>query len=477
MNPSQPDTAARPDPGGNKAGTAAPGGKDRPGMLSAAVTGVCALALVLLFLWHYLTRGIVFAWYEYAWAALYLTLFIVVGARFVPVWLKAWSGKSVSLPRREKAGFREYGLVALAVLAAHAAVWLFAFIHTRLTGDTFSGPFSYLYASDSPHYLDIAENWYVNDGPRGQVVRLVFLPLYPLIVRAVSFLTGDTYSAAIGVSVICSCGAGCMLYRTALDSMGRKAARRAVKYFCLFPGFFFYGCALSESLFLLLGLCCVFFSARRRWLPAAVYAGFAAFTRSPGVLFAAPLLFELIGAAAQADRAERRRLTRTGVLCTLITLSGFAAYLYVNYRVSGSWFRFLDYQKENWFQSPGWFFDTPRYQLDYFVRYIRDKSVPNAFGLWGANLLSLLSALLLMAFTARTQRPSHTAYFLVYFVFTTGVTWLLSGPRYMLACFPLVLALALLSRRRAADAALTALCIIFSALLFLAYLSNGVPVY
>ncbi|MBQ4451004.1 MAG: hypothetical protein II912_01360, partial [Clostridia bacterium] len=105
------------------------------------------------------------------------------------------------------------------------------------------------------------------------------------------------------------------------------------------------------------------------------------------------------------------------------------------------------------------------------------KSVPNAFGLWGANLLSLLSALLLMAFTARTQRPSHTAYFLVYFVFTTGVTWLLSGPRYMLACFPLVLALALLSRRRAADAALTALCVIFSALLFLAYLSNGVPVY
>ena len=445
--------------------------------LSVIITGLCALALVLLFLWHYLTDHLSFPWYGYAWAGLYLALFITVGVRFVPEWLKAWSEKSTVAPHRKKASVREYAFVMLAVLAAHAVMWVIAWAFRRFTGDFLSGPFSYLYASDSPHYLDIAESWYVSDGPRGQVVRLVFLPLYPLFVRAASYLTGDTYYAAICVSVLCSCGAACLLYRIALDTCGRTAARRAIKYLCLFPGFFFYGCALSESLFLLLGLCCVHLSQRRRWLPAAVCAGLAAFTRSPGILFAAPLLFELIQAHAGSDKSGKKRCVLMCILCALITASGFAAYLFVNYRVSGNWLKFLDYQRENWFQSPGWFFDTPRYQLDYFVRYLKDKSVLNAFGLWGANLLALLSALLLMAFTAKEQRPSHTAYFIVYFVFTTGITWLLSGPRYMLACFPLTLALARLSRRRIWDILLTALCAIFSVLLFLAYLSNGVPVY
>ena len=67
--------------------------------------------------------------------------------------------------------------------------------------------------TDSRHYLDIARDWYLSEGSIDRLVQLVFLPGYPLLVRAVMGITGDALTAGLLASALCFAGAGVLLYR------------------------------------------------------------------------------------------------------------------------------------------------------------------------------------------------------------------------------------------------------------------------
>ena len=142
----------------------------------------------------------------------------------------------------------------------------------------------------------------------------------------------------------------------------------------------------------------------------------------------------------------------------LLVPLGLAAYFYVNYTVSGDPFKFQEYQSSHWGQHLGWFFNTAAYQLVQFI-----KEAPNrihvAFGLWGANLLSIFGSLTIMTLIAKRLRPSYTAWFIGYFAIAIGATWILSAPRYLLTCFPITIALATLTRSRRRDFILSGLLI------------------
>ncbi len=443
-----------------------------------AFTLLCALIFAAWYAYVYLNERAL-PWYSYAVTGAVLFLFIALGARFVPVWFDAWSkDQAHPLPHQGRRG--DAWRILLMVLLTHAAYLLIVLIRLRLTDwwpDSFHGVFHFLDASDSKHYLDIAQNWYSNSAEHDRVVRLVFLPLYPLLVRLLALVTGEYYYTAALLSVLFSALAALVLYRLALMELPRRRALWAVRFYCLFPGFFFYGCQLSEALFMLLALLCVLCARQRRCVLSGVFGALAAFTRSPGLTLLAPVLFQIIGDSAARPKGQRLKYFLSKCWTAFIIPLGFFAYLFVNYRVSGDWLRFLQYQKNNWFQSPAPFFDTVRYQLDYLISYVRDGSVSNAIGLWGANLLAQFAALTLMLLTEKKQNAAYTAFFIVYFVFTTGVTWLLSAPRYMLVCFPLIFALTQLGQRRLVRALLTALCAISSVLFFLAYLSYSIAVY
>ena len=181
---------------------------------------------------------------------------------------------------------------------------------------------------------------------------------------------------------------------------------------------------------------------------------------------------------------------RPRALALLLIPLGLFGYLMVNKEVTGDAFTFLRYQREHWSQSMGFFFNTASYQMNYYLEKLAtDRSA--AFGLWLPNLLFLLGAPLAMLFVRKRPaapaetdaqdgqsyalRPSYLAYFLAYYAIGMGATWLLSAPRYLTACFPLPIAMAVLTGRRAPWIAYT---LLFAAqLLFLwAYVAGG-PVY
>lgn len=348
-------------------------------------------------------------------------LFAAVGLRFVPAWVRFWQREDAApaVPAQEPEHMA--ARIFTALLALDLALLVLTWGVRALAGqpETITQALEFWRCLDSRHYLDIARDGYIAAGDPDRVVQLVFLPGYPLVVRALRFLV-------------------------------------------LAPGSFFFAAPMSESLFLLLTAAALYLARTHRPVLGGLCGAYAAFTRSLGLLLIVPLLWELVH-----DAVQRRRVSIRQVVGLLLVPLGFAAYCCINRRVSGNPFQFLIYQREHWNQRTGLFFSTAAYQTDYLLRCLRSGNWRDALGLWLPNLIACFSALILLAKTAPRLRASQTAWFLAYYIIAVGATWLLSAPRYLLVLLPVPLALAQCAQKRTANIVLTAL----SALAALGYLA------
>ena len=70
------------------------------------------------------------------------------------------------------------------------------------------------------------------------------------------------------------------------------------------------------------------------------------------------------------------------------------------------------------------------------VSNMTDGTLQKILGLWGTNIVCFFGSLILMLIASKKVRPSYSAYYLIYFAITLGVSWLLSAPRYLTVVFP-----------------------------------------
>lgn len=320
---------------------------------------------------------------------------------------------------------------------------------------------------DTQHYFAIAEQWYLSEGSIDRLVQLVFLPGYPLAVRLFHLITGDWLKAGVFVSVLSFSGAGVMLYLLARFDLDHLGALRALKYTLILPGGFFFAAPMSESLFFLLSVSCLYCIRRQKWPAAGILGGLAAFTRSLGLVLIVPMGYALVTAAVIRPAGDKRAALRRILpfLSLLLIPAGFGAYCLICRSVSGDAFKFLEYQREHWGQSPGLFFDTAAYQTEYAAGSIASGDMETFLGLWLPNLFCSLGALFVMALAVRRLRPVYSMYFLAYYVVAIGATWLLSAPRYLVACAPLGLGLSSLTDDRRRDGFMT----VFLTVLYVIY--------
>ena len=379
-------------------------------------------------------------------------LFAAVGLRFVPAWVRFWQrgDDAPAVPAAEPAhmGARIFAML----LALDLVLLLLTWGIRTLAGqpETLAQALEFWRGTDSRHYLDIARDGYIASGDPDRVVQLVFLPGYPLVVRAVMRLVPSDICAGLLTSALCFAGAGCVVYRLLRLDLPHRGAVRALRFLTLAPGCFFFAAPMSESLFLLLTAAALYLARTRRPILGGLCGAGAAFTRSLGLLLFVPLLWELVH-----DAVQRRRVDARQVVGALLVTLGFAAYCYINWRVAGNPFQFLIYQREHWNQRTGLFFSTAAYQTDNLLRCLRSGSWRDALGLWLPNLIACFSALGLLAAAAPKLRASQTAWFLAYYIIAVGATWLLSAPRYLLVLLPAPAAQC--TRKRTADRILTAL--------------------
>lgn len=371
-------------------------------------------------------------------AALCAVMFAAMCLNFVPAWMDDWrsDAKPCAIPEAEKG---MCGRIFLLLIVWDAAIIIAAYLLRLAFGyaESFSEYLNFWTGTDSQHYLDIARDWYLSEGDMDRLVQLVFLPGYPVAVRAMNLLVGDYLISGLLVSALSFAGAGCIFYKLARLDMPKESALRALVFLCVSPAAFFFAAPMSESLFLLLSLACVYLTRRGKPLSACIFGALAAFTRSLGIVLTVYVLFELISSRAKAK----------DYMCLLIIPLGFAAYCLINYQVSGDAFKFMEYQSEHWSQHLGLFFNTAAYQTDYLIR-TGAEDIHSALGLWLPNILAIFLSLGIMISAAEKLRPSYTACFIAYFVVAIGATWLLSAPRYLGTMFVLYIAMATLTDSR-----------------------------
>jgi hypothetical protein len=202
------------------------------------------------------------------------------------------------------------GLTAIP-LAHDGATWTDRPIIDVLTG------------SDAIYYLGIASEGYHSAPVRlGVYYDWVFFPLYPALVRAVSFVTlGDMAVAGVLVSNLAFGLAVLALYALSVRHVGHDAAVRSAAFVALAPGAVAFTMAYSDSLFLLLAVGAFLAAERERWPLAGLLYGLAALSRLPGVLLGVPLLILLLRSG------DGRRLRSLPWLAAgPIALVGFAAW-------------------------------------------------------------------------------------------------------------------------------------------------------
>lgn len=224
----------------------------------------------------------------------------------------------------------------LLMLVGHA--WLWALV-LRNHGKTLA---DMLNNWDSAHYSNIASNGYTG-------IMWAFYPLYPLLVRGGSFLTGGLLSPSV-TGTLLSLGlflafvAGLLWVRKGVDREQVRVllpeTRAGWLLFLFAPCSYVFHSHHTESLFVLLMLGAFYLTLSGKWLPAALIAGLAALTRNQGVLLAAACGIGALMSAGTFQERMRRFAIVGGISAAI-----FSLFLIWQYLATGDPFTFISIQR------------------------------------------------------------------------------------------------------------------------------------
>ena len=265
-------------------------------------------------------------------------------------------------------------------------------------------------------------------GPEAQST-VAFFPLYRLIARAVSDITGlSAVAAGAVVSLLAGAAATVLLWLLAERLVGSTAADRTVVLFCFFPASFLLLMLFSEGLMVGLSIGCLLALRRRHWLVAGVCAGLATATRPNAVVLVGCCAWGA-GAAILRDR-DWRSLVAPGLAPT-----GLLAYFGFLWHHTGDWFAWFHVEYRGWTYG-----EEDRLTAVKSVRYLFKEPLDfNQIGCAVAFIIAVGGLVLI----ARWRPPAELV------IYTVGICLLAFGtggpaskPRYVMTAFPLMIAAA-----------------------------------
>ena len=315
------------------------------------------------------------------------------------------------------------------------------------------------YTWDVQHYLKIAEYGYGALTVDGRNLQIVFFPLYPLLIKLFSFVFQDYILSALVVSNLAYAVAAYFLYKLVKLDFEESEAYRAVIYFSVFPTAYFFHAAYTESLFLALTISSFYYARNGRWALTGVLGMLAAATRITGILLVPVLIVEYM-----AQRDYKIRNIRPDIIWIGVIGLGLLAYLIINYAVAGDPFYFLTIQREHWHKKLAFLYFGLKTSIKYiWGGYLEYDPQIKLLGGW-AELIFALLGLSLTIYCFFRVRLSYCLYALLTWMVVTSTWFWLSIPRYILAMFPIFIALALLGRSKTVNYLILFISIIFYAL-------------
>jgi len=216
------------------------------------------------------------------------------------------------------------------------------------------------YHSWTWHFLFKDANFYIRiarSGYTGDPAKAAFFPLFPLLIRLASYLTGGNYLiAGLIVSVLTGAASALGVWAVAARVRDRWVADRAVALYCVFPGAMTFSMLYSEPLAVALSAAALLALLERRWLLAGI-AG-AACTAERPTLIVLSVVFGVAAAQAIWARGEWRSL-----LAPVLTPLGMLAYFGYLGRRTGNYAYWFYIERKGWHQHIDWGVHTLRVLL------------------------------------------------------------------------------------------------------------------
>lgn len=286
--------------------------------------------------------------------------------------------------------------------------------------------------ADAGWYHEIVENFYVTK--EYYKYAIVFMPLYPLTVRAVNVLFNNSIFSMFFVSDVCLGIACYFLYELAKPHIGKRGAKHAVILMLLYPVSFFLGLGFSESMFIM--LCAIFFYLldRDKYLAATCVGYFGALTRNVGILLVVPYIIKLFFDLRPLENKQYKQFIKNALYC-LITIMGTMTYLIINKIIYGHAFQFMAFAKENWQQSLGCFWNS----ISSITYLALSPSSTDFITLYLPQLVMIFFTLAVLLYGGKYLEPHYFAFSICYFLVTIGAANLMSAPRYLMALIPVYL--------------------------------------
>lgn len=371
-------------------------------------------------------------------------------------------------------------LPTLVFVATRLGVLLVAYLAVPLLLDATSPPPYHLrgtenilldvFASrwDTGFYISIVEEGYKFQGV--PLPSVAFFPLLPLLMAAITPLTGDAAVSGILISNLALWGTAVFFYRLAAENYSEKIADRAVWYLLIFPMAFYGSTIYTESLFLLTTIGAYYFARRGQWRVSLPFAIAATLCRLVGIIVVPMLLLEWW--RQWRANAEGERPSRWALLVPAsapLGLAGYMTYLWYIFEdalafanASAAWGRvpqspFVTVGELLQRPSVGWFqaFLTGQIHFDNWI----DFTFVSIFLILGMVLLV-------------KGRYAEAAFVLLGVIIPFSSGLLMSQRRYMWVLFPAFILLAEWGEHPWVDKVVTAVSLPLLAL-FTALYANG----
>ena len=339
--------------------------------------------------------------------------------------------------------------IVLSALLFRLAIYVIYFVVMIVFGDYSEGFTLGDYLAgwkrwDSGHYIDIADKGYTNCIEDGQHLMLVFLPLYPFLIKVINAVLGSYELSGLVVSTI-GYAVGCVyFYRTLSNEYDEETAKYSLLALSVFPYGFFLGGIVTEGLFFGLSAAFLYYLQKDKYYAVAILGFLTCLCKLQGGFLAFVILAYLLKKGnivelikAKDFKGALKKIVLPG-LKTVPMLLGIVVYLLINYSVEKDPFRFLYYQENHWNHKLGPIWNTFLYSLKNYLGYKFNQA---GYVLWLPQVVLMLLGLIAVWYGVKCgMKLHHMVYLIVFYLVTFSSTWLISGGRYCLSILPLFMA-------------------------------------
>ena len=295
---------------------------------------------------------------------------------------------------------------------------------------------------DGVHYLTIAQYGYAAQYTQA------FFPLYPILIKAVSFIfLGNYVLAALVLSNLSFMGALFLFFKLLnLEKYKSETVIWTLAFFLLFPFSFFLVSIYNESLFLVFIFASFIAARKRMWAWAGLFGFLASLTRLAGIFLLPALIIEwLIQRNYKVSLSSWKDMKPLlGLLMVPLGLIIYMSYLAIRF---GDPLYFVHAQSVFGAQrSSNEIILLPQVLWRYVKIFM--TVTPNQYGFWTALWEFGVTALFLAAFIPMVKRIrlSYVVFSALAMILPTLTGTLSSMPRYTIVSFALFPILAMLPK-------------------------------